>query len=110
MTPVQFSYEILSVDSAAKCMTVLYTADNKNPVTVGVRIPYEAEKLEDVILSFCPLAYWENQDKTLKVVEQGVKGTLNSVTASVTNSTDQNIADVEFFSNISGGIPSEEIK
>lgn len=109
--PLQFSYEITSVDVNAKCMMVLYTAEGKTPVSVGVKIPYKDENLEDTIISFCPVAYWESQEKTIQNIEQGTKGTLliskdNDVLPSIV----ENKTNTAFFDNVVGSIPSEEIR
>ena len=74
---VVFSYEILSVDNNAKNMEVLYESEGKKSVHVGVRIPYVDENLEDVIISFCPISYWESQEKEVQTIEVGIKNTID---------------------------------
>jgi hypothetical protein len=109
---IQFSYEILSVDNDARCMEVLYTSEGRKPVHVGVRIPYEGESLDEVILSFCPREYWESLERTIQPVNAGVKGTLNLVNTPPPASTEPNnhLVTVNFFGNADGSIPSEELK
>jgi hypothetical protein len=110
MKNIKFSYEILFVDNDAKSMEVLYTSEGRLPVHVGVRIPYLDEKLDDVIISFAPFAYWESQEKLIQNVEIGLKGTLELNLEPETKNELSNYEDLTFFENVSGNISVEEIK
>jgi len=55
---IQYSYEIVSVNEAGRCMEVVYTSDGNPPIRMGARLPYEGEALEDVIKMYAPVNYW----------------------------------------------------
>jgi hypothetical protein len=67
---INFNYEIIAVDEAAKCMEVVYSAPNRQTMHIGARLPFEGETLESVILMYAPIRYWEEQE--LKVVAPAV--------------------------------------
>lgn len=71
---MEYNYEIVNVDAAARCMEVRYTADGRDPVHVSMRLPYANEQLEAVIDSFSPVRYWEEQDAAVIVPEVGHTG------------------------------------
>ena len=73
---INYTYEIVSVDAAARCMEVAYSAPGHPTVHVGVRIPYEGEALEAVVDVFAPVAYWEEQQRPVAQVSVGAKGTI----------------------------------
>ena len=112
MIDITFSYEVLSVDYEARCMEVLYTSEGRKPIHVGVRIPYENEKLEDVITSFCPTEYWESQEKTIQTIQQGAKGILclNNSSGEVQHTQQtKDFISVDFLDGVAGSIPTEEV-
>ena len=71
---IEYTYEIISVDAAAKCMEVVYSADGRQDMHVGVRLPFEGESLEAVIDSFSPVPYWLEQDMSVVVPAVGTTG------------------------------------
>jgi accessory colonization factor AcfC len=81
---IQYTYTIESVDTAARCMVVVYEAQGHTTQRVGTRIPFEGETLTDVIASFAPVSYWEDQARQLAVPIVGASGTMASVVAQET--------------------------
>ena len=55
---LEYTYEIISVDATAQCMDVKYSSEGREPILVGVRLPFEGEPLELVVDEFSPMAYW----------------------------------------------------
>jgi hypothetical protein len=73
---IKYTYEIVNVDAAAKCMEVVYSAEGHQTLHIGTRLPYVGEDLEQLINSYSPVSYWIEQ--TLEVVSPivGIKGTV----------------------------------
>ncbi len=71
---MEYNYEIVNVDAAARCMEVRYTSAGRDPVHISMRLPYASEQLEAVIDSFSPVRYWEEQDTAVFVPEVGHAG------------------------------------
>lgn len=73
---ITYSYNIISVDEAARCMEVVYTSEGRQTMHIGARLPYEDEVLEAVIGMYSPVAYWLEQEKTVQVPQIGTSGTI----------------------------------
>ena len=73
---ITYDYQIVSVDEAARCMEVVYTAEGRQTMHIGARLPYEGEQLEDVISMYSPVAYWLEQDLVVQVPQVGTSGTI----------------------------------
>ena len=58
-----YTYQITSVNAEAKCMEVVYSAEGYESFTVGVRLPYDDETLENVISSYAPVPHWINSTR-----------------------------------------------
>lgn len=71
---ITYNYEIISVDEAARCMEVVYTAEGHKTMRIGTRLPYADEALEAVVAQFSPVAYWLEQTRELAVPQVGVTG------------------------------------
>lgn len=74
---IQYTYTIESVDTEARCMVVVYSADGHTTQHIGARIPFDGESLEDVIAAYAPVAYWEAQKRPLAVPVVGATGTVS---------------------------------
>lgn len=57
---ITYNYEIISVDQAARCMEVVYSAEGHQTMHIGARLPFEGELLDDVIHMFSPVALWQS--------------------------------------------------
>ena len=74
---ITYSFEIIAVDEAARCMEIIYTAEGHLPMHIGARLPYEGETLEQVVRMYEPVRYWEEQQLAVVVPQVGVSGTLD---------------------------------
>jgi hypothetical protein len=71
---IQYTYHIVKVDEAARCMEVLYSADGHKTMHIGVRLPIEGELLEDVIKAFSPVPLWVSLATPVIVPQVGASG------------------------------------
>lgn len=74
---ITYSFEIIAVDEAARCMEIVYTAEGHQTMHIGARLPYEGETLEDIVRMYEPVRYWEEQQLAVVVPQVGVSGTLD---------------------------------
>lgn len=70
-----YTYEIINVDAQANCMDVTYSCDGFDAVTVGVRLPFSGESIDDVVDSASPVFMWEESTAGRVIPEVGHKGT-----------------------------------
>lgn len=73
---IEYTYKIIKVDRAARCMEVVYSAAGHQTMHIGARLPYEGETLEDVVAMHSPVAYWEEQARPVVLPQVGASGTL----------------------------------
>lgn len=73
---ITYNYQIVSVDAASRCMEVVYTAEGRQTMHIGARLPYEGESLEAVIGMYSPVAYWLEQEQTVQLPQVGTSGTI----------------------------------
>lgn len=71
---ITYTYEIASVDEAARCMEIVYTAEGHQTMRIGARLPFEGESLQAVIDQFAPVAYWLEQMRPVVVPQVGTAG------------------------------------
>ena len=71
---MQISYKVTRIDAAANCMDVEFSADGKEPVIVGVRIPFADEDVDQVIQSFAPTSVWFPRSSEPAAVVDGHSG------------------------------------
>jgi hypothetical protein len=83
---IQYTYTVESVDTAARCMVVIYEAQGHDTQHISARIPFEGEALEDVIAMFAPVFYWESQVRPLAAPVAGTSGTVVPVVVSAQDS------------------------
>ena len=74
---IEYTYEIVSVDAAARCMEVIYRASGHPEQRIGARLPYEGETLEAVIAAYSPVSYWESLQATVVAPAVGTSGTVS---------------------------------
>lgn len=106
---IAYTYKIIAVDEAARCMEVVYTSEGHATMHVGARLPFEGEELESVIRMFAPVAYWEDQKRAVVKPSVGLTGTLEPIVVlPATSSIDPGITNTElddFPTAPSGSIP-----
>lgn len=73
---IEYSYEIIRVDEAARCMEVVFKAKGNPTMHIGARLPYEGETLEQVMAMYAPLRYWEELKTPVVVPEVGTTGVI----------------------------------
>jgi hypothetical protein len=74
---IQYTYKVVKVDEAARCMEVVYSAEGHQTLHIGARLPYVGETLEAVIAMYAPVAYWEEQQRQVVLPAVGVSGTVS---------------------------------
>lgn len=77
---IEFTYEITSVDEAARCMVVKYASDGRETMVVGARLPFEGEALESVIRAYSPVSYWMAKETPVVLPAVGTTGQVVVVT------------------------------
>ena len=73
---ITYTYEIIKVDEAARCMEVVYSAEGHQTMHIGARLPFEGEALEDVIKAFAPVPLWVELATPVVAPQVGVTGTV----------------------------------
>jgi hypothetical protein len=73
---ITYAYEIISVDEAARCMEVVYSAEGHQTMHIGARLPFEGESLESVIKAFAPVQLWVSLAAPVVVPPVGLIGTI----------------------------------
>jgi hypothetical protein len=73
---ITYTYEVISVDQAARCMEVVYTSNGNPTMHIGARLPYEGETLDAVIEMYAPVRYWEELKTPTLPVQPGTGGTI----------------------------------
>jgi len=71
---IEYKYTITSVNAEGRCMEVVYEADGHQTMHIGVRLPFEGERLEDVIEAFAPKQLWIEQKTPVVVPSVGASG------------------------------------
>ena len=71
---IQYTYEIISVDEAARCMEVVYSSQGRQTMHIGARLPFEGETLEAVVAMYSPVEYWKQQEAAVVIPAVGTKG------------------------------------
>lgn len=76
---IEYAYEIVSVNEAARCMEVVYTSEGHQTMHISARLPFEGEQLEAVIKMFAPVALWIELAAPVTVPQVGTRGTVAPV-------------------------------
>lgn len=72
MTKIPYEYKIVNVNEHS--MEVLYVSEEYGSTLVGVRLPFEGEKLEDIIESFSPAFHWHQSTIPKQKIKIGISG------------------------------------
>lgn len=78
---IQYTYEIVKVDEAARVMEVVYSSEGRQTMRISARLPFVGESLDAVIDMFSPVAYWREQETPVAVPQVGTSGTVAPQTA-----------------------------
>lgn len=76
MTNITYTYQIIAVDSATRCMEIVYTSENNPTMHVSARLPHEGETLESVVQTYAPVRRWEELKLNTQTVEIGTQGSI----------------------------------
>lgn len=90
---IAYNYQIISVDEQARCMEIVYTAEGRQPMHIGARLPYTDETLEAVVEMYSPVAYWLEQERTVQVPVVGTSGTITPTPPTVSDSPQQPVVE-----------------
>lgn len=71
---IPYTYEIVSVDPAARCMEIVYSSEGRQTMHIGARLPFEGESLEAVVAMYSPVSYWLEQEAPVVIPEIGTTG------------------------------------
>jgi hypothetical protein len=73
---ITYTYEIISVDQASRCMEVIYTSEGNPTMHIGARLPYEGETVEAIVRMYAPVPYWEERKTPIVPVDVGQSGAI----------------------------------
>jgi hypothetical protein len=73
---ITYTYEIIKVDEAARCMEVVYSSEGRQTMHIGARLPFVGETLEAVVQMYAPVALWREQEAQVVVPEVGAAGVI----------------------------------
>ena len=71
---MKFNYEITKVDVENKVMEVTYTAENETSISASMPIPRDDENINELLLSYSPVNYWERKAAAVQTVAVGTTG------------------------------------
>jgi len=72
------TYQVTEVYPETKTMLIVYTSEKYGTMTVGARMPWEGETLDDIAAMYSPLRYWIEQELAVAEVAVGASGTLQA--------------------------------
>lgn len=73
---ITYTYEIFSVNEAARCMEVVYSSEGRQTLHIGARLPFEGESLEAVIQMYAPISFWIEQETPVFAPVVGLTGVI----------------------------------
>lgn len=76
---ITYTYEIVSVNTEARCMEVVYTSEGNPTMHIGARLPFEGETTESVVKIYAPVRYWEELKTPVVEVIPGQTGSVQVV-------------------------------
>jgi hypothetical protein len=74
---IEYTYKIVKVDAEARCMEIVYTAEGRQTMQIGARLPYVGESLEAIVDMYSPVAHWLEQERQVVLPQVGVRGTIS---------------------------------
>jgi len=86
---IQYTYEVISVDEAARCMEIVYSSEGRQTMHIGARLPFEGESLEAVVDMYAPVENWLEQEQSVIVPDVGVKGVIERTFVTQTLETNE---------------------
>lgn len=74
---IEYTYEIVSVNEAGRCMEVVYRADGHQTMHISTRLPLQGEDVENVIRQYEPVGLWLDLAATLQAPAVGTSGVIS---------------------------------
>jgi hypothetical protein len=74
MTKITYTYEIVAVNEAARCMEIVYSSPGRQTYHIGARLPYDGEATEDIVRMYAPVANWREADMGVSLPQVGASG------------------------------------
>jgi hypothetical protein len=74
MTKITYTYEIVAVDGAARCMEIVYSSPGRQTYHIGARLPYDGETTEGIVRMYAPVANWREADIGVSLPQVGASG------------------------------------
>lgn len=71
---IEYTYEVVSVDSDARCMEIVYSSPGQQSLHVGARLPYEGETLDQIAAMYAPLGVWVDAVRPVVLPQVGATG------------------------------------
>ena len=90
---IAYTYQIINVDEAARCMEVVYSAEGHQTMHIGARLPFEGELLEDVIKAFAPVSLWLEIKAPRVVPEVGQHGVIDNLSMPAILETEEELQE-----------------
>lgn len=84
---INYTYEIASVDTEARCMVIIYTAVGYPTQHIGARLPFTGESLEYIVRMYSPTRYWEELQLVVVLPGVGVTGAIMEADEALAAST-----------------------
>jgi hypothetical protein len=76
---IEYTYRIVSVDEAARCMEIIYSANGHQTMHISARLPFVGESLESIIDAYAPVPLWIDMSTPVSVPQVGISGTVTPV-------------------------------
>lgn len=76
---IDYTYEIVEVNAAAKCMVVVYSSQGHETMQISTPLPFKGELLENVIRTYAPIQLWVEKNMPVIVPLVGHTGVLSSL-------------------------------
>ena len=75
---IAYTFKIISVDEAARCMEIVYKADGHPTQHISTRLPYVGEALETVVSMYAPIQFWLELQAPVMPPAVGISGAVAS--------------------------------
>ena len=74
---IDYTFEVVSTDTANKVMEVKYTAAGLNTLSASMPLPLVGQDITEVVAAYAPIALWEQETSTVQSVIVGHSGALS---------------------------------
>ncbi len=74
---ITYAFEVIEVRKDANCMLVRYMAEGYTEYTIGTRMPFSTESVQNIIQEYAPISLWLQEKQEIADVEVGLCGTID---------------------------------